>query len=98
MGGYLDVDNTVGYGPEYYFASCNPSQLRVRTHKISVANYAKAQSRLATVQVVSWGEGVLGTLSFELGSPTQDIPAYFLFNVVVSKDSQNGKYSVAPAQ
>jgi len=49
------------------------------------------------VQIVSWSEGVLGTLTVELSSPTQNVYAYYLFNVVVSKDSRNGKSSVALA-
>jgi len=65
--------------------------------KISVANYSGAQSRKAMVQIVSWSEGVLGALTVELGSPTQNVYAYYLFNVVVGKDSRNGKSSVALA-
>lgn len=95
--GYLDVDNTEANGPEHYYASCDADKLRTGTYRIAVANYAEAQGRTATVQIASWNEGVLGTKSVTLGAETGDYPPYTLFNVIVSKDEQTGKYRVSLA-
>lgn len=96
--GYLDFDNTVANGPEHYYASCDSTRLRVGTYRIAVANYARATGRTATVQIASWKDGVLGTKSVTLGGETRDNPAFSLFNVVVSRNAQTGKYSadIAP--
>lgn len=95
--GYLDVDNTVAYGPEHYYASCDSTRLKEGTFKIAIANYARAAGRVATVQVASWDDGVLGTKSVTLGAATGDNPVYAMFNVVVSKNAQSGKYSATLA-
>jgi len=96
--GYLDVDNTSANGPEHYYASCDASKLQPGTYQIAVANFSKADGRVATVQVASWSEGVLGTKSVTMGPATKDVPTYPMFNVVVSKDDRTGKYSVSLAQ
>ncbi|WP_240154269.1 hypothetical protein [Comamonas sp. Tr-654] len=95
--GYLDVDNTVAYGPEHYYASCDSARLQEGTYRVAIANYARAAGRVATVQVASWDDGVLGTKSVTLGAATGDNPVYAMFNVVVSKNAQNGKYSATLA-
>ncbi len=95
--GYLDVDNTEANGPEHYYASCDATKLRTGTYSIKVANYERAQGRTATVQIASWNEGVLGTKSVILGAETGDNPSDTLFNVVVTKDEQTGKYRVSLA-
>jgi len=92
--GYLDVDNTVANGPEHYFASCDETKLLLGNYKISIANYARAKGRTATVQLASWKEGVLSTKSVTLGEATGDDPVYSIFNVNVNKDSNTGQYSV----
>lgn len=92
--GYLDVDNTSAYGPEHYFASCDSSDLQTGSYKISVANYARAQGRLATVQIDSTINGVLGTQNVILGEATRNRPKFHLFNVMVTKHEETGKYSV----
>lgn len=93
--GYLDFDNTVANGPEHYYASCNSDILQLGSYQIAVANYNRADGRTATVQIASWADGVLGTKSVTLGGATFDIPSATLFNVIVTKDSQTGKYSVS---
>ncbi len=95
--GYLDVDNVVANGPEHYYASCDSDILQIGTYQIAVANYSRATGRTATVQIASWADGVLGTNSVTLGSATGDAPSATLFNVIVTKDSQTGKYSVTLA-
>lgn len=96
--GYLDVDNTVANGPEHYYASCDASTLQTGTYRIAVANYNRADGRTATVQIASWSDGVLGTKSVTLGAATGDNPAFTMFNVVVSKNAESGKYSVSIGQ
>jgi hypothetical protein len=93
--GYLDVDNTTSYGPEHYYASCDSSKLQTGTYRVSVANYARATGRTATVQIASFYDGVLNTKSVTLGAETGSTPSENLFNVVVSKNSSTGKYSVS---
>lgn len=91
--GYLDVDNTVGFGPEHYYATCDAQQLQTGTYRVSVANFSRASGRTATVQVASWQDGVLGTRQVVLGSPTGSSPGYDLFSVVVEQDD-NGQLRV----
>lgn len=86
--GYLDVDNTSGFGPEHYYATCDPQQLQAGTYLVSVANYAGATGRTATVQVASWQDGALGTRQVVLGAPTGSTPVYSLFRVIVELDAQ----------
>lgn len=93
--GYLDIDNTRSFGPEHYYASCDPNQLLTGSYIVAIANYSSAESRNATVQISTSASGVLGTKSVTLGPATRSTPVYTLFNVVVSKDSQTGKYSVS---
>ncbi len=40
---------------------------------------------------------MLGTKSVTLGAATGDNPVYAMFNVVVSKNAQSGKYSATLA-
>ena len=96
--GYLDVDNVVANGPEHYYASCDAATLQPGTYQVKLANYNAADGRTATVQIASWNDGVLGTKSVTLGEATGDIPAHPLFNVVVTKNAQTGKFSVAIGQ
>ncbi|KAA1176101.1 hypothetical protein FWJ25_02925 [Marinobacter salinexigens] len=92
--GYLDVDNTVANGPEHYFASCESDKLQVGTYQIGVANYDEADGRTATLQIASFRDGVLGTKSVTLGSPTGDTPSHMMFDVEVTKDDETGMYEV----
>lgn len=96
--GYLDVDNTVANGPEHYYASCDGAKLATGTYRVAIANYSQADNRTATVQVASWNDGVLGTKSVTLGGATGDDPVYSLFDVVVTKNEQTGRYAVSLGQ
>lgn len=96
--GYLDVDNTIAFGPEHYYASCDTNRLREGTYQIALANYDKADGRKATVQIASWIDGVLGTKSVVLGGRTGSTPSEFLFKVVVTKNPRTQKYSVSLGQ
>ncbi len=89
--GYLDMDNVTGYGPEHYYASCNPENLQEGTYRISLANYARAEGRLATVQIISNVDGVLGTKRIVMGAETGNIPGAHVFDVQVRRDGQSGR-------
>ncbi|CAH6888275.1 conserved exported hypothetical protein [Vibrio chagasii] len=93
--GYLDVDNTTAYGPEHYFSSCNPASLKTGLYSVSVANFSRANGRLATVQIDSTTNGALGTKSVTLGEATGPKPEYHLFNVLVTKNEETGKYTAS---
>lgn len=92
--GFLDFDNTTANGPEHYYASCDTDKLQVGDYQIRVANYARATSRTATVQIASSKDGVLGTRSVVLGGETRDNAVFQLFNVRVNRDAGTGEYSV----
>jgi len=94
--GYLDVDNTYGYGPEHYYASCDVQKMQSGLYSIDVANYSKAMGRIATVQITSFYDGVLGTRSVLLGPSTGITPSATLFKVAVTKDTE-GQYAVSVA-
>lgn len=93
--GFLDFDNVVANGPEHYYASCDPNKLQTGTYQVKVANYARATGRTATVQIASAKDGVLGTRSVVLGSPTGSNPVFSLFSVTVTKNAETGRYSVS---
>lgn len=96
--GFLDVDNVNGFGPEHYYASCDPTKLQTGVYTISVANYEQADGRTATVQIANWNDGVLGTKSETMGAATRDEPAYEYFKVDVSQDSDSGIYTAKLVQ
>lgn len=93
--GFLDVDNTVANGPEHYYASCEAGRLQVGTYRVSVANYARATGRTATVQIASWEDGVLGTQAVTVAGPTGSTPGYTLFNVQIEQNPETGKFSAS---
>lgn len=99
--GYLDVDNTWAYGPEHYFASCNPAgssrpSLQTGNYRIGINNYADATGRTATVQI-SFAQGGqpltrvlnVGPEMFADGNGSNSI---YVANVKVTEDA-DGHYS-----
>lgn len=96
--GYLDVDNTQGYGPEHYYATCEASNLQTGTYQVQLANYYAADGRTVKVQVSSNRAGVLDTQQFVLGSSTGDNPSVNAFNLLVTKNEADGRYNVSVAQ
>jgi hypothetical protein len=95
--GYLDVDNTSGYGPEHYFASCDADVLQEGTYSIGVNNYSGADGRTATVQVSTTSIADLVTKSVTLGESrggAGDDDPIMLININVSKDSE-GNFSIS---
>jgi hypothetical protein len=93
--GYLDIDNTQGYGPEHYVASCDKTKLATGIYQISLANYTGADGRHATVQISSDANGVLATRTGTVGSETRGTPSLNMFNVRVSFDNKTNKYSAS---
>lgn len=91
--GYLDVDNTQGFGPEHYFASCDKTKIQEGNYTIKLANYGRADGRTATVQIASNQQGVLLTKTATMGERTRDNPTHFIANINVSKNSM-GNYIV----
>ena len=91
--GRLDVDNTVGVGPEHYFASCDSEQLQTGAYRFGINNYAGATGRKAILQVSTPFEGELYTteprvdVGEELGSEGDDAPIP-VFSVIVENDAE----------
>ena len=99
--GYLDTNNTYGYGPEHYFASCDPSVLQTGTYQISINNFNGADNETATVQVATpyggefFPEQVNTGPTMGLAGNLNPIP---VLTVGVSEDPVTGVYtfSVSP--
>ncbi|MHB1677530.1 MAG: hypothetical protein ACYCSS_08325 [Sulfuriferula sp.] len=66
--GYLDTNNSYGYGPEHYFASCDPSVLQTGTYQISINNFNGANNETATVQVATPYAGEFFSWQINTGS------------------------------
>lgn len=93
--GYLDVDNTLSYGPEHYFASCDSDVLQAGVYRIGINNFAGASGRTATVQVATPGDGVLATRSLGVGlevGSAGDASPIPVFNVSITRDAATGKF------
>ncbi len=98
VAGILDVDNTIGVGPEHYYASCDANSLALGTYHFGINNYSGATGRLATVQISSFREGVLFTTRPAVSvGPERGVSGYtspiHVVDVTVTKDL-NGTYSV----
>jgi len=65
--GFLDVDDTQGYGPEHYYASCDNADLMAGTFTFGVNNYSGANGRVATIQVSTPSVANLITRTVTLG-------------------------------
>ena len=96
--GFLDVDNVTANGPEHYFASCDPARLQVGTYRIGINNFARADGRVATVQLSSYRDGVLLTRVRGVGparGTSGNATPISVMDVTVSRNAQTGQYSVA---
>jgi hypothetical protein len=84
--GALDLDNTVAFGPEHYYATCFNSQLQVGTYNVAIDNFSNTSGLSATVTLTS------GTKSFKsttVAVGPKSAGAYqHVFSVVVTKDAQ----------
>ena len=91
--GYLDVDNTISFGPEHFVALCDPSSLATGVYTISVANYRGADGKVATIQVATWNNGVIATRSTVLEGDSGSTSSRALFKINISYNSTTEKYS-----
>jgi uncharacterized protein YfaP (DUF2135 family) len=95
--GYLDYDNTVAYGPEHYYATCDSSILSTGAYLIGINNYDQATGRIATVQIATAAEGEIYSRNLgvgpERGSSGDDSPIIFV-TVMVTEDEQ-GKFKAS---
>ncbi len=89
--GYLDVDNTSGFGPEHYYAACDAAAVG-GTFLVGVANYSGATGRVATLQLSS-ASFIGEPLTLTLGDTTGSTPGYYLFRVGVTQ-SADGRLKV----
>lgn len=95
--GYLDIDNTYANGPEHYFASCDATKLQTGAYRVGLANYSRADGRVATLQVKSQ-TGVSHNKSFVMGQSTGSATGINAFTLNVSKDEETGRYKVLVAE
>ncbi|WP_023602974.1 hypothetical protein [Aliivibrio logei] len=95
--GYLDTNNTTGYGPERYLVSCDPNIIQTGLYVVYFSNYKHTEGETATVQISSWDKGVLGSKDFIL-EDNRWIPGdsglVKTFFVYVTKNKDNDEYKI----
>ncbi len=95
--GYLDINNTTGYGPERYLVSCDPNIIQTGLYVVYFSNYKYTEGETATVQISSWDEGVLGSKDFIL-EDNRWIPGdsglIRTFFVYVTKNEDKDEYKI----
>ena len=92
--GYLDVDNTVAYGPEHFVVPCDLNRSAAGVYTIAITNYARADGRTATVQISSLDHGELATKSIILQDATGNAGKIRMFRVNVTYDVESGRDEV----
>jgi len=93
LSGFLDVDDTNGYGPENYFVSCE--SLETGTYRIGVNYYYGQAPEVAQVQIsLSDGRALSfsQSLSTSRGSSGNNSPL-IMATVHVARDEETGAYS-----
>lgn len=90
--GYLDTDNTVGYGPEHYYATCDANVLQPGQYQLGLVDFRAADNETATIQVAT-NDGVLLTKQFATGPATGGITPTQVMTVNVAKDPTTGQFS-----
>ncbi|AZL86438.1 hypothetical protein EIJ81_18800 [Aliivibrio salmonicida] len=95
--GYLDTNNTTGYGPERYLVSCDPNIIQTGLYVVYFSNYKHTEGETATVQISSWDKGVLGSKDFIL-EDNRWIPGdsglVKTFFVYVTKNKDSDEYKI----
>lgn len=86
--GYLDVDNTVANGPEHYYIGCDVNSIQEGIYTFKVANYARADGKVATVQI-DLVDGVKRSKSVALGGATRNKPTATFFQVKIKKKTMS---------
>lgn len=105
--GYLDVDNTQGFGPEHYYTDCN--QLQVGEYIVALNYYgddhpSRAVTAEVTISVPGSTRTFTTTLGNAIGTAGNSNPPSKIAKVVIEKISdpahpnQNGKlkYQIVP--
>lgn len=86
--GTLDVDDTVGTGPEHYFATCDSDALVEGTYSFGINNFDGSPGDIADLEIATSRGGVITTRTIivgpVLGSSGDQSPAG-VFNVEVTK-------------
>ena len=94
--GFLDVDNTSGFGPEHYFASCSSSKLVAGSYRIAIDNYDAPAGLTATLQVSAFDGGVLKTIALAVpNTRSYGVSPVNALVIDVTKNATTGKFSVA---
>lgn len=70
--GEMDLDNTEGYGPEHYYASCDADKLQTGLFHIYIYNEDSGEGQTATVQIASVDDGVLLSKSVTFVDPYEE--------------------------
>ncbi|MGF6440560.1 hypothetical protein [Paraburkholderia youngii] len=58
--GYIDTDNTIGYGPEHYYATSDAKVLQPGAYHLGLVDFRAADDETATIQVAT-NDGVILT-------------------------------------
>jgi hypothetical protein len=93
--GFLDVDNVVAFGPEHYFASCDPSLIQEGVYQVGINDFNGADGETASVQLVTT-QRVFQVVQVSTGptrGPSGDNSPAPVFNVQVTKNV-DGTFSV----
>jgi len=85
--GYLDVDNTYGYGPEHYYATKTFKKLQEGNYTVDVNNFCGSEERVATVQFSS---DSLISKPYRVDMCEGDYQS--VFSIKVIKDHKNKKF------
>lgn len=89
--GRMAFSNRTGYTQNKYIANCDTNQLAEGKYSFSLANYGDAQGSMATLQIASNAEGVLGTRTVTMGPATLSTPNIKVLDVIVAKDQRTGR-------
>lgn len=93
--GFLDVDNTSGFGPEHYYAACDAAAVG-GSFLVGVTNYRAPAGTTATVQLSS-ASFIGEPVTIDVGSATSSSSmTYPLFRVEVSRGA-DGRLEVRQA-
>jgi hypothetical protein len=72
--GEIDISNSMGYGPERYYASCSPNILQPGRYLIDITNNSGAQGRKVTVTAHDTARGYLDAFTFTMKGATGTVP------------------------
>ncbi|MDX3905870.1 MAG: hypothetical protein QHC78_09295 [Pigmentiphaga sp.] len=88
--GMLDLDDTSGWGPEHYHATCDSDRLQPGLYSVGINNYDAPAGRKATVQIATADRGVVRTVRVDSGprrGPAGDAAPLSLLGVNVAHTS-----------